>query len=239
MKKTSALALLLLFTFQSFSQIRKGNTYKVVPYDSSYGYTLYEKLNFYLGGDSVRYDVKGYSASGWYEDYWESGPVLHKGYYVEGHLKVYKNFYEHGQVERSFKSEFNKANMEIFYPSGKYRAQIDYLDANPIKETDYYENGQIEFTEEYDKKGVYITRNFFYESGKPQSSLALTDPKKGLYDSKEYFESGNVKEQGQLHFNKGIGDFQKEGKWQEYDKNGKLIADRLYSKGEMSSEKTY
>jgi antitoxin component YwqK of YwqJK toxin-antitoxin module len=224
-------------------QIRKGSTYKVVPYDSTYGILMYEKLNFYLGGDSVRYDVKGYSASGWYEDYWEGGQVLHKGYYVEGHLKVYKNFYEHGQVEREFKSEFNKGSMNIYYPSGKPRAQIEYESksgqAEVIRETDYFENGQVEFTEEYDKDGVYVVRNFFFENGKPQSSLQVADPKKKLYDSKEYFENGNIKEQGQLHYNKGIGDFQKEGKWQEYDKDGKLIAERVYSKGDLASEKTF
>ena len=228
-----------LLSLASFSQIKRGITLSTVPYDSSYGYTLYEKLNFYLGGDSMRYDPKGYSASGWYEDYWESGQMLHRGYYVEGHLKFYKNFYEHGQLEREFKSEFNKASMVIYYPNGKFRAQIDYVNGNSVKETDYYDNGQIEFSEEYDNKGVYISRNFFYENGKPQSSLAIADGKKGIFDSKEYFENGNIKEQGQLHYNKGISDFQKEGKWQEYNAAGKLIAERVFSKGEMSSEKLY
>ena|ERR1051326_5500918 len=239
MKRVLFIILFYLITTVSFSQMRKGNTYNNVPYDSAYGYTMYEKLNFYLGGDSVRYDVKGYSAVGWYEDYWASGQILHRGYYVDGHLKVYKNYYEHGQVERDFKSEFNKASMTIYYPSGKFRAQIEYLNGNALKETDYYDNGQVEFSEEYDKEGVYISRNFFYESGKPQSSLVQTDNRKKLYDSKEYFENGNVKEQGQLHYNKGIGDFQKEGKWQEYNADGKLLAERVFSKGEMASEKIF
>ena len=113
------------------------------------------------------------------------------------------------------------------------------VNGNSIKETDYYDNGQIEFSEEYDNKGVYISRNFFYENGKPQSSLAISDGKKGIFESKEYFENGNVKEQGQLHYNKGISDFQKEGKWLEYNSTGKLVAERMFSKGEMATEKTY
>jgi hypothetical protein len=243
MKKIFVILLLFAFTTGAFSQIRKGIVYKIVPYDSAYGITMFEKLNFFLGGDSVRYDVKGYSASGWYEDYWESGQVLHKGYYAEGHLSVYRNYYEHGQMEREFKSEFNKATMNTWWPNGKPHAMIEYVrkngQVNVVKETDYFENGQQEFTEEYDKDGVYIVRNFFFENGKPQSSLQLSDAKKGIYDSKEYFENGNVKEQGMLHYNKGLGDFQKEGQWQEYNADGKLIAERTYSKGEMTNEKTY
>jgi antitoxin component YwqK of YwqJK toxin-antitoxin module len=211
----------------------------MIKYDSSYGITMYEKLNFYLGGDSVRYDKKGYSASGWYEDYYDGGQVLHKGYYVEGHLKVYKNFYEHGQLEREFKSEFNKATLSTFFGNGKPHAQIEYLAGNVIKETDYFENGQIEFTEEYDKDGVYIKREFYYENGKPQSILALVDAKKKLFSSKEYFVNGNIKEEGQIHYSKAIGDFQKEGKWLVYNEQGKVVAEQFFSKGEMSNENKF
>ncbi|MEW6470487.1 MAG: hypothetical protein AB1458_16365 [Bacteroidota bacterium] len=221
------------------AQVKKGDTYKSLPYDSTYGITRYEKLNFYLGGDSVRYDKKGYSASGWYEDYYENGQVCHKGYYVEGHLKVYTNYFPDGKVERTFKSEFNKASMKIYWPNGNPHAEIEYLNGVAMKETDYYENGQMEFQEEYNKDGQYIIRKFFYPDGSPQSLLELIDPKKKLYASKEYHDNGNPKEIGQMVYKPGAGDYQKEGKWLIYDESGKLVLEQFYSKGELANEKKF
>lgn len=231
---TSCLILLFL---NVFSQVKKGDTYPSFTYDSTYGITLYEKLNFYLGGDSIRYDKKGYSATGWYEDYYGTGTVLHKGYYAEGVLKVYKNFFNDGKVERSFTSEFNKGSMEVFWPNGNKRSEVEYKQGTAVKWTDYYSNGQIEFTEEFNKDDEHIYRKFYYRNGNPQSILELSDPKKKLYSSKEYHENGKLKEEGVLKFVKGMGDFQKEGKWIIYDNTGKPVTEQIYSKGDLSNEK--
>ncbi|MCC7303519.1 MAG: hypothetical protein IT233_12840 [Bacteroidia bacterium] len=229
----------LLLTLTAMSQVRKGDTYPVakVKYDSAYGLVMYEKMNFSLGGDSVRYDKKGYSATGWYEDYYEGGAVLHKGYYAEGALKTYQNFYSNGQVERIFKSDYNKSSMKIYYSDGKMKADIEYSGANVIKEADYYPNGQMEFIEEYNKDGIFIRNNFYNENGKPTSTLELLEPKKLVYEKKEYHDNGNIKEAGKVVYNKGAGDYQREGKWLVYDENGKAVTEVLYSKGEVASER--
>jgi len=73
-------------------QLRKYKSEDVV--DSAYGITLFDKMAPSLGGDSLRYDKKGYSAQGWQEDYYMSGKLLHKGFYVDGELRAFKNFYE-------------------------------------------------------------------------------------------------------------------------------------------------
>lgn len=239
MRTTQILWLVFLIPALMQAQIRKGDTYPLakVRYDSAYGITMYEKMNFSLGGDSVRYDKKGYSASGWYEDYYEGGALLHKGYYAEGALKTYQNFYSNGQLERIFKSDYNKSNMKIYYSDGKMRADIDYSGGNVIKETDYYPNGQMEFIEEYNKDGLFVRNNFYTENGKPTSTLELTDAKKLQYEKKEYFENGNIREAGKMLYNKGAGDYQKEGKWLVYNESGKAISEVIYSKGEIASEK--
>ena len=38
-------------------------------YDEEYGIKMYEKLNFMVGGDSVRNISKGYACQGWVEDF--------------------------------------------------------------------------------------------------------------------------------------------------------------------------
>lgn len=239
MKKALSIFILSTLFFSASAQVKKGDTYTTLPVDSEYGIVKYEKLNFYLGGDSVRYDKKGYSASGWYEDYYENGKVCHKGYYVEGHLKVYTNYYSDGKMERSFKSEFTKGNMKTYWPNGNPHADIEYLGGVSMRETDYYQNGQVEFSEEYNKDGQYILRKFFYEDGSPESLLELIDPKKKIYSSKEYFDNGNLKEVGQVVYKSASGDYVKEGKWLIYDESGKLVAEQLFSKGEIASEKKF
>ena len=59
------------YLFAQFTgQIPQAKKYKFQEvYDSTYGINIYEKLNFGLGGDSIRNDKKGYACQGWVEDY--------------------------------------------------------------------------------------------------------------------------------------------------------------------------
>ena len=67
----------------------------------------------------------------------------------------------------------------------------------------------------------------------------LTDTKKMIYSQKEYFESGMLKEEGKLFFNRGIFDYQKIGKWMYYDETGKLKRDEQYEEGRIIKETDY
>ena len=71
--------------------------------DEKYGITMFEPLNMMLGSDTVRNDRNGYAANGYQEDYYSTGQLLHKGFYVDGQLKVYKNYFPNGEVERNFR----------------------------------------------------------------------------------------------------------------------------------------
>jgi antitoxin component YwqK of YwqJK toxin-antitoxin module len=241
--KKPVILLILIFSIklsfaQFFGQIPvpvKYNEAKVL--DPVYGITMYEKLNFYTGGDSVRNDKKGYACQGWMEDIYETGTTLHKGFYEDGHLKTYKNFYSNGNVERSFKLvDFKVCQLQLFYPDGKIKSDIIYYDGNPQKWTDYYPNGQIEYTEENSKSMEYlIFRKSYLEDGKPQELFEMTDSKKKIYSKKEYYENGNIKSEGTMKYNPAVIDYQKDGAWIEYDESGKA-SQQKWVKGEEVKE---
>lgn len=229
MKKFILLSFYVVCTQTAFAQffgqvptVTKYNASKVV--DPDYGIKMYEKLNFSIGGDSVRNDRKGYACQGWVQDIYESGSVIHKGYYEDGHLTTYKNFYENGTVERSFKPvDFKRCNMQLFYQDGKIKSNITYYDGSPQMWTDYYNNGQIEYIEESSKNlEVLLQRKSYLIDGKPQEIFEITDIKKRIYSKMEYDENGNIKSQGPMRYNPSVLDYQKNGLWKEYDATGKV-----------------
>jgi antitoxin component YwqK of YwqJK toxin-antitoxin module len=230
----SALVCFSLATPSIYAQVKKGDTHEFkAVYDSTYGINVYEALNMNTGGDSTRNDHKGYALQGWMEDYYPDGKVLHKGYYIDGQLKAYKNFYPNGQLEREFKMmDLSKSGLNVYYDDGKVKSNITYVASNAIKEEDYFRTGQLEYIEEYDKKFTYyLQRKFFNINGKPTSTLELIDTKKLVYASKEYFDNGNIKEEGQLVFNEAMGDYQKNGKWKFYNETGGLKEEKTFSRG--------
>lgn len=203
--------------------------------DPTYGITMYNELIFTLGGDSVRYDKKGYNVQGWIEDYYTSGKVIHKGYYIDGQLKAFKNYYENGQIERSYRStDFRHSEMLLYFSDGKIKSEVIYLGSKQQKETDYYPNGNIEFTEELDKDGeLLLKRNTFYESGVPESSCEITDKRKKLFTRKDFYESGKLKEEGPLKYHPDLHDYLREGEWKFYKESGELIKKENYVGGKV------
>ena len=117
--------------------------------DPIYGITIYEPLNLYLHSDSTRME-EGYAVNGWKEDHYSTGELLHKGYYIEGQLKVYKNFYPNGNVERNFKAiDSFKSKLTLFFPNGNIKSKISYSNDFAMEWTDYNTNGNISFYEKF------------------------------------------------------------------------------------------
>lgn len=203
--------------------------------DSTYGITMYEKLSPLMGGDSVRYDKKGYNIQGWWEDYYKSGKLLHRGFYVDGQLRAYKNYYENGQLERMYRVTDNKhCEVLIYYPDGKIKSEVYYYDTNINKQTDYFPNGNIDLLEESHGTNEYlIKRNTFFENGNALIIFELTDKKKKMYMHKEFYETGKIKEEGSLKFSEAKSDYVKEGEWKYYDEATKLIKTEVYQNGEL------
>ena len=88
---TTLSVLLLISTVQSIAQSKSYAPEAVI--DEKFGIQIYEPLNIMLGKDTIRNDENGYAANGFIEDFYTSGQLLHKGFYVDGQLKLYKNYY--------------------------------------------------------------------------------------------------------------------------------------------------
>ncbi len=206
-----------------------------VVIDSSYGITIYEKLCPLMGGDSVRNDKKGYAVQGWMEDYFVTDKIMHKGYYVDGALQTYKNFYESGQVERMYRAvDYKRCDVFVFYEDGKQKAEVHYYNKNLSKEIDYYDNGNINSVEEnYGDNEYLIRRNSYFSNGNAQILFELQDKKKKLYVHREYFQNGAVREDGMLIYSFDKLDYVKDGIWKKFDKDGTLVKTEKFQNGEL------
>lgn len=207
--------------------------------NEKYGITMYEKLNMMLGGDTVRNDANGYAANGYLEDYYTTGQLLHKGYYVDGQLKVYKNYYPNGKVERNFRLvDLKKSKMDIFYKDGTPKSKIVYVGSEALKWEDYYPNGTLEFIEVYDKSfQYYVEKANYFENGSPENTLVLEHKKKLLYTQTYFHPNGQIKELGQMKYDRAMFDYTRIGTWKIFDTNGKATKEIKYASGQIQSEK--
>lgn len=220
---------------QSFSkqvpQLKRYTPAEVV--DPDYGIIIYNDLVPMMGGDSLRYTKDGYNAQNWQEDYYVSGKLLHKGFYLDGAIKIFKNYYENGQIERSFTAtDLKHCKMEIFYEDGKIRSTINYYEGSAQNQYDFFKNGAPEYVEENDKNIEFLyKRNSYYENGLPASMFELVDKKTKKYIKKEFYTNGRVKEEGSMLFRKDLGDYQKEGVWTYFDEKGNTTKTENYHNG--------
>ncbi len=214
--------------------------YDVSVIDSTYGIIMYDNLNAVLGGDSVR-NCNGYACNGWVEDFYTTGQLLHKGYYQQGQVKTYRNYYPNNQLERAFKAiDDYKSSLKVYYQDGKPKSDVVYDGQSPIMWTDYYPNGQVEFVEVFNRDGeYYMSKKSYFEDGKPETEMEMVSSKKKLYISKEFFPNGNIKEEGQVAYNPEMLDYQKIGSWKTYREDGKQKSEQLYVNGKLDSEKEF
>ncbi len=202
-------------------QVKRYNQKELV--DSTEGIKIFNKLIESIGGDSVKYNKSGYNLQGWNEDFYSNGKILHRGYYVDGKLLVFKNFFENGQCERSVVNpDPIRCNVEVFYEDGKQRKQVNYYNGLPQKKYEFYSNGYPKYAEENDKEMKYLTvKKSWFSNGQVENALELTDVKNKKYNLKSYYSSGEVKEEGTLVLSKDGKEYNKDGVWHFYDNDGK------------------
>lgn len=200
-----------------------------------FGIKYFDKYCSLFQGDSVRYDAMGMVYTGWVEDTYKSGQLLHKGYYNQGKLTQYTNYFENGKVERELKPiNVFKTTLNIYYNTGVIHSEIIYHKRDVISWKDYYPNGKLEYLEEYEKNGEKLIRmNSYNADGTLQSMFEVKDERKGIYLKKEYYDSGKLREEGDLHRNEEFAEYKKVGKWLVYDESGKLIFEEYYNEGEL------
>lgn len=204
--------------------------------DPVYGITKFNKLCPALGGDSVRHNEKGYVCQGWFEDNYVNGRLLHKGFYADGQLKIFSNFFDNGQLERDFKViSLNKSTLDSYYPDGNKRSSVVYIKGGTQKWEDFFPDGKTEYVEEYEKDGeTLIKMNSYNSKGQPTAIFELKDSKKRIYIKKDYWENGNIKEEGELIYNKSLLDYQKHGTWLYYSEQGRQIAEEQHIHGVLN-----
>ena len=246
MKNQFIIIFLFFICFQSKAQfnfdkqVKNEIKYSENIIDEVYGITIYEPLNLGLSPDSVRME-NGYAVNNWKQDYYESGQLLHKGYYIEGQLKVYKNYYPDGTLERDFKNiDGFRSKCALYYPSGKIKSEIVYLNGSAISWTDYYDNGNMEYLEEFDKNFLYhIAKKSYYKTGQIESLFELISKKKLQFVTYEYFLNGSKKMEGTLKYDMNRYDYYKTGTWIYYNEGGDETKHETYSDGKVVKTKKF
>ena len=213
----------------------------VQVYDSTYGIQFYDKYNEVLGGDSVRKYFDGHLCNGLIEDHYPDMQMLHKGFYTNGKLTQYTNYYPGGQIERVFRpTSDRKTELTKYYPNKVIKSDVSYYEGNSTLWQDYYDNGQLSYVEEYDKKHERVLRRCsYFKDGKPESVFLPIKAKSGggalRYSSKEYFSNGQLKEESESIYNKDSYDYLKDGDAKEYDEHGNLVAEYEYVGGRINN----
>ena len=218
------------------SQIPKEKTYDKSIIDATYGIQLYEPLNMALEGDSVRME-NGYVVNNWKEDFYDDGTLLHRGYYIDGQLKVYKNYYPSGQVEREFKNiDGFRSLQKKFYADGTLKSEVKYMEGSALLWVDYYANGNMEFYEEFHKSFLYHNaKRSYYETG--QEETVLKRVKKLNFTQNDFYNNGKTKQEGTLSYDLNAYDYYKTGKWTYYNKQGKATKEETYNNGKVAKTK--
>jgi antitoxin component YwqK of YwqJK toxin-antitoxin module len=237
MKKIVFFAILGILYIPAFSQIVTQAS--MCRYEASQiidpekGITLYDNLNANLGGKNVRYDEDNNLVQGWVEDYYENGAVLHRGYYLDGQLRTFKNFYDNGKLERRYKSSnWRRSKMKTYFSTGEVRSKIAYYKNKQQKTETFYVNGKQQDIEQKNRFAqYYIMTKSFFEDGKVKSVFQLVDKTNFTYNKTEYYANGAVREQGAMKYDTAKNVYLKEGHWKRFDESGKVIAEQTFAAG--------
>lgn len=228
-----SLFIIAFHTILVHAQLRKMDR-PVIEYDESivdttYGILIYENLNLYLDGDSTRM-CGNYACNNWQEDKYKSGVLLHKGFYVNGQLRVYKNYYPNGNLEREFRNiDDIRATLTLYHVNGNIKSDVKYTKGEAQEWRDYYENGQLEYEEVFTRKMTWHeVKRSFYRDGSPQYAQELLNKKKLTFTRTEYHSNGTKKLEGQLRYDSSMGDYIKIDKWVYFDESGKKIKEEAY-----------
>lgn len=205
--------------------------------DPAEGIKMYNRLIESIGGDSITYNKAGYNLQGWNEDFYMSGKLLHRGYYIDGRAIVFKNFFENGQCERTVVNpDPLHCNIDVFFENGKQRKQTNYYNGLPQKLYEFFENGLPKYTEENEKEMKYLTlKKSWYDNGQMQDVLELTDVKNKKYTQKYFYENGQIKSEGPMVLSIDGKTYVKDGVWSFYDSNGKNKRTEKYNATKLTS----
>lgn len=215
-------------------QIPEKKVFDTTVVDPVYGILIYEPLNLNLKGDSIRM-CGGYACQSWVEDVYTTGAQLHKGFYIDGQLKTYKNFYPNGNMERDFRAVDNyRSSVKLYYQTGKLKSDIRYNENDVEFWTDYNESGVKVYEEQALKSLVHIEyKNHYFDNGTPEKRMIIKDKKKLTYSYTEYHANGKIKVEGIKIYDSNRFEYVNDGTWKYFDESGNLSKEESWQRGEL------
>lgn len=207
--------------------------------DPLYGIQLFEPFNMILGYDTVKKNSKGMAMQGTLIEHYVDNKVIHEGYYIDGRLRNYTNFYPNSKKEREFKmTDYREGDMIYYFGSGGIKSKISYRGTFPVKWSEYNEEGTLIHFEKFDETlSYYESKKSFFNSGRVQYEFVLTNLKKLIFDEKEFYSNGKLKAIGKVHYDFTTKDYHKIKKWLYYDEQGQLIKTHKFKDGRLVKEK--
>ncbi|MCC7050831.1 MAG: hypothetical protein IT239_03520 [Bacteroidia bacterium] len=197
--------------------------------DSTYGIEYYERFNAVMGNDSVR-NYNGYAVKGNITDRYSNGQTLHKGYYIEGQLRTYTNYYPDGKIERQFKPISDiEFKLTKYYQNDMVKSEVVIKRNMTLSWSDFFENGNLELEELYlPESPMYKSKKTGYENGNLESELILVNKKKKLYHEKFYHPNGKLMTEGDRYYDDDALGYLRQGVWKVFDKEGQSLKDETY-----------
>jgi hypothetical protein len=200
-----------------------------------YGIVLYDQYADFNASPNIRKTSDGNPLDGKKEDYSSNNLLIHKGYYQDGKLRNYTNYFQNESIERQYKYKTEgTGDLIIFYLNGYTKSVQKYANHEAYHWEDYYENGQLAYVESKNKKsGIpqLIQENSY--KGTLVSSIEISDNKALKYIQTINFPNGNISEQGELTFIEELADFRKDGRWVTYNTKQQVTSEIIYLKGEF------
>lgn len=229
--KTCGVLGILLLSIISIGQTSTKTPNVVI--DSFFGIEAYEKLNGIYGDKDTMRRCNDLPCLGYVKDYYPDGTILHKGFYEEGRLKIYKNYFPDGTLEREFKHLSEKlCRLTKFHENGVKKSVIVYADGLVLEWTDYYDTGQISYHEKYNKAlDFYLIQESYYRNGNVESMLELESRKQRLYTKTEYHENGKVSEVGEVIYHEEVFEYMREGHWEYFNETGEAVKEIWFVHG--------
>lgn len=187
-----------LFESQKVDTIPKNFSQYLNPknaYSSNNYFNQYEALVFKLGGDSLRY-CGNYLCNNWIEDLYSTGQVVHRGFYINGILESYYNYYPDGTKEREFRVlNDNDYFYRLYYPNGNLRIE-KYIYRGVTKELNlFFKNGVLkEKILINTKTEQLISRKTFDRENNLIYSVEFNEDENNYFE-KTYFSNGVLREE--------------------------------------------
>ncbi len=161
---------------------------------------------------------------------------MHRGYYEQGRLSVYRNYHPAGGLEREFRSSDALTSvLRSSHASGNLRSETRYRYGRVGVYQDGYLTGARRFAEERHRTEPYYLRMDLYnDDGTPVSLLQLVDRKRVEFVLREYFPDGSLKCEGRARYVPSRMDTQRIGTWSYYDEAGGMLRQEDYRDGRVA-----